>query len=139
MALRAKESDVRDVVDIDSTINLLPFLRAANRLVDFVVTKDTSSLLSAGLLRDIETYLAAHFAVHNRDHQYNSKSTGGASGSFTGQFAMRLEGTSPGQTAMLLDVTGTLTALSQQGGYPTVGVSWLGKRPSEQTNYVDRD
>jgi hypothetical protein len=138
MALRAKESDVRDVVDLDVTVNLLPFLRAANRLVDYVVTQDADGLLTTGMLRDVETFLAAHFAVHNRDHQYNSKSTGGASGSFTGQFAMRLESTSPGQTAMLLDLTGTLKQLNE-ARRPQIQVSWLGKRPSEQTNYVDRD
>src|SRR5574343_1674626 len=115
MALRAKESDVRDVVDVDSTVNLLPFLRTANKLVDYVATKDTGSLMSAAHLRELETWLAAHFAVYNRDHQYASKSTGGASGSFTGQFGLGLKGTSPGNTALGMDLTGTLTALNDQG------------------------
>ena len=138
MALRAKETDVRDVVDLGEEVNLLPFLRTANKLVDYVVTQDTDSLLTTAMCKEIEQYLAAHFAVANRDFQYASKSTGGASGSFTGQFAMRLESTSPGQTAMLLDLTGTLKRLSKVDS-GKIQVMWLGKAPSEQTDYVDRD
>jgi hypothetical protein len=138
MALRAKDTDVRDVADLDSTVNLLPFMRAANRLMDYVVTKDADGLLSTGLQRDIETFLSAHFAVCNRDKQYTSKSTGGASGSFQGQYGMRLESTDPGQTAMLLDLTGTLKQLNEARA-PKIQLQWLGKRPSEQTDYVDRD
>ena len=138
MALRANDSDVRDVADLDATINLLPFMRAANKIVDYVVTQDTGSLLSTGLLKDIETFVAAHFVVCNRDKQYTSKSTGGASGSFQGQYAMRFESTDPGQTAMLLDVTGTLKMLNE-ARRPRIQVQWLGKPPSEQIDYVDRD
>jgi len=50
---------------------------------------------------------------------------------------MRLESTDPGQTAMLLDVTGTLKRLNMpQSG--RVKVQWLGKPPSEQIDYVNR-
>ena len=138
MALRATDSDVRDAADLDPTINLLVFMRAANKIVDYVVTQDADGLLSTGLLKDIETFVAAHFAVCNRDKQYTSKSTGGASGSFQGQYAMRLESTDPGQTAMLLDVTGTLKQLNE-ARRPKIRVQWLGKPPSEQIDYVDRD
>jgi len=137
MALRANDSDVRDVADLDPAVNLLPFMRAANRLVTYIVTQDFDGLLSTALLKDVETFLAAHFAVCNRDKQYTSKSTGGASGSFQGQYGMRLESTDPGQTAMLLDVTGTLKRLNMpQSG--RVKVQWLGKPPSEQIDYVNR-
>ena len=138
MALRATDSDVRDVADLDAAINLLPFMRAASRIVDYVVTQDTAGLLSTGLLKDIETFVAAHFAVCNRDKQYTSKSTGGASGAFQGQYAMRFESTDPGQTAMMLDLTGTLKRLTKPDS-GKVQVMWLGKAPSDQINYVDRD
>jgi hypothetical protein len=71
------------------------------------------------------------------DKAYQSKSTGGASGTFQGQTGMRLESTDYGQAAMILDVTGRLASRSQGRTRPTV--AWGGKPPSEQTDYVDRD
>ena len=138
MALRATDSDIRDVADLDPAINLLPFMRAASRIVDYIVTQDTGGLLSTGLLKDIETYVAAHIVVCNRDKQYTSKSTGGASGAFQGQYGMRFESTDPGQTALMLDLTGTLKRLTKPDS-GKVQVMWLGKPPSSQIDYVNRD
>ena len=53
-----------------------------------------------------------------------------------------LDSTHYGQTAKLLDTSGCLAEISKEaetGGKTTVGIDWLGKPPSEQTDYVDRD
>jgi hypothetical protein len=51
---------------------------------------------------------------------------------------MYLEATLYGQTATRLDKSGCLAALAT-GERKVAGGVWLGRRPSEQTDYVDRD
>ncbi|GAF90891.1 unnamed protein product, partial [marine sediment metagenome] len=82
-----------------------------------------------------------HFYAH-ADQLYQARSTAGASATFQGQTGMILLSTQYGQTAMLLDVTGLLAKLSkdaEEGGKRKVTAAWLGRRPSAQTAYVDRD
>lgn len=136
MAYRVTEDEVRAVIEVDETIDMYPFIAAANSLTNRVATLDTDSILDTATLKEIERYLAAHCYAH-RDQQYTSKSTGSASGSFQGQYGMRLEGTKWGQMALTLDFTGTLASLQRMKNKATV--NWLGLPPSEQTDYVDRD
>ncbi len=136
MAIRTSSDAVRAVVDSDSDIDITAFIRTANALTDHVESKDTGNLLSEALLIEIETWLAAHFYAL-RDLQFISKSTEGASASFQGQTGMRLESTFQGQTALTLDHTGILASLNR--GKHNIGVQWLGKPPSTQLDYVDRD
>jgi len=136
MSWRIEEADLQAIVHTDSDLSLVPFIETANALADYVSSKDSKSQLSATLLKQIELYLAAHFYSH-RDQPYASKSTMGASASFQGQWGKGLESTRWGQTAMMLDVSGTLAAIAMGGGIATV--EWLGKPPSEQIDYIDRD
>lgn len=147
MSQRTTVADVEAILisnkQYDGSTSLQPFLDTAVPLVDWLVTKDTDSLLSAAMLERIEAYLSAHFYGH-ADQFVQSKSTGRATGAFQGQTAMVLMATYYGQTACLLDVTGNLAARSKDAeqGKPTdygVGVTWLGRPPSTQTDYVDRD
>ncbi len=137
MDLRTSDSRVRAVIDFDSSLNTAPFIRTANRLTDKVSAADSGGELGTELLLEIETYLAAHLCAQ-RDPQYSSKSTGGASGQFQGQFGQRLDATSWGQTALMLDVTGYLAKLNE-GKRSKASLTWVGKPPSEQTNIEDRD
>ena len=60
-----------------------------------------------------------------------------AEGQYTGQFGKGLERTRAGQNAMLFDETGYLRKISK--GVVLARVEWLGKPPSTQIDYKDRD
>ena len=117
---------------------LLPFMTAANSLVDDVIECASSKgvAVSDAKAELIETWLAAHFYKYAYDRQFSNKSTAGASGSYTGQTAMYLEGTTYGHTAIVLDRSLCLVNFSKQ---QVAGGFWMGKAPSEQIDYVDRD
>lgn len=119
--------------------DLTPFIDAASAMVDDAVTcaSDRDITIDSTRAELIERWLAAHFYATS-DKTYQSKSTEGASASFTGQTAMYLESTLYGQHAMRLDKSGCLSAA---GGAErkTARAKWLGKRPSLQTDYVDMD
>ena len=136
MTARATDTGVRGIIETGPNISTSPFIVTANRLVNWLTeTCDTASVLSADLLAEIETWLAAHFYAH-RDPQYIEKKTADASAAFQGKTAMYLDSTFWGQTAQMLDVTGCLKSINKGG---RVGLVWLGKPPSDQINYADRD
>ena len=105
-------------------------------LTTTITLEDGSTTTLAAL---IEAQLAAHFYKYARDRQLSQKSTAGASGSYSGQTAMYLEGTTYGQSALSLDISGCLQAIAMGQQNKKARGSWLGKRPSEQTAYADRD
>jgi hypothetical protein len=123
--------------DADAAPSLTPRIETATVIVDRVATCATAKAitLTAAELELIERWLSAHFYAMT-DQTYSSKSTGGASASFHGQTGLALDATKYGQTAKLLDYSGCLTAI---GGRQVASGAWLGKRPSEQTLYTDRD
>lgn len=147
MAWRVREDDLDNIIlvaDADGTISaatrraMSAAIDAANVLTDRVETEDSSSVLTAAELIQIEKYLAAHFlACHQQ--QYANKATEGASATFQGQFKTRLDSTDFGQRAILLDASGYLASLSQEGGRQKVSAAWLGRPVSAQTEYEDRD
>ena len=87
---------------------------------------------------DIETLLACHFYKYARDKQVMSKSTAGASGTFAGQTAMYLEGTTYGQSAMSADYSGCLQAIAMGQNKKKARGAWLGRTISEQRAYYSR-
>lgn len=135
MAWRVTQSEVRDLIDSDSDIDMGPFIQTANVLVDKVTARDSGSLMSASDLLELERYLAAHFYEH-RDPQVSREKTGEASATFQGEFGKGLESSKWGRTALMLDETGLLKSLDKGG---RTRMLWLGRSPSEQTDYVDRD
>ena len=135
MAWRVTPQDVRDIIDTDANKTVDPFIRMATALTDKVVAADSDGLLGDGLPREIELNLSAHF-YEAHDQQYTEKETDDAQAKFQGQFGMGLKSTKYGQNALLLDLTGYLRALGKGG---RVGATWLGRPPSEQTAYVNRD
>lgn len=136
---RTNSSNVANILldNYDGTTVLDRFIDTAASLTNKVSTNDTASELDAADLELIERYLAAHFYCL-ADPLYASKSTGGASGSFQGQTGMGLDFTPYGQTAKRLDVTGYLARLDMPTR-PKAGSIWLGKAPSNQIPYVNRD
>lgn len=125
----------------DGTTDLTPFIKTAGIVTDWLDAKDAGNEVSDSALAEIEAYLAAHFYEHS-DQITQTRSTGGASGSFQGQTAMVFMGTKYGQTACAIDMTGLLAKRSKEvetGQKRVASVSWLGKQPSDQLDYVDRD
>lgn len=124
----------------DGTLpDLTAFVETASAVVDDVedcaAARDRT--LGSTRLELIERWLAAHFYAVS-DQPYRSKSTADASATFQGDTAMYFEATKYGQTAMRLDPSGCLAAIG--GAAPArARAFWLGKPPSEQTDYEDRD
>jgi hypothetical protein len=149
---RTTTQAVQDVLGRDYDADRAPSLKVrmetAKVVVDRVavcaLAKDVS--YTAEELELIERWLAAHlYAVS--DKPYASRSTLSASGSFAGQTGKGLEFTQYGQHAMLLDYAGCLIDLQNQAAaspapaWPeaVAGGAWLGRPPSSQTDYEDRD
>ena len=102
-----------------------PFIQTANILVTEYLG---SSSLSVALLKEIETYLAAHF-VTLRDRMTEDEEADGVSFTFQGEFGKALDSSQYGQTAQILDSTGTLASLTDEDR-----VAFLAKAGSEATN-----
>ena len=116
---------------------LTPFIEAASAIVDRIVTCAATRdyTLSSTEQELIERWLAAHmFKLSDRQHV--SRSTNGASASFGGQLGTGFEFTSYGQMALRLDPSGCLSSLDKR---QTARMIWLGKPPSAQTPYEQRN
>ena len=117
--------------------SLTPYIETANVIVTRVATCATARdrTLTSTELELVERWLAAHFYVQS-DQTWQSKSTEGASASFHGQTGMHLESSRYGQAAMDIDYSGCLASFSSA---QSVTFGWLGRPPSEQTAYSERD
>jgi hypothetical protein len=113
-------------------------IRAGSALMDQVIAcaADKGASFTEEEAQLMETYLAAFFYQMN-DKGYTSRRTGSASGNFAGQWGKYLESNNYGQAAMVLDKTGCLHDIAQ--GVQEATGRWLGKRPSQQTPYDQRD
>ena len=127
---RTTAEDVRQVIEVDteSTPDLTPFILVANELV-------TEHCVGAGLtdarLKLIETWLAAHF-YEARMELATSESVGGASKSYQRPSELFLHQTKHGQTALMLDTSGNLAALSTSRKHGRkIGVAWVGTHPGD--------
>ena len=81
MAIRTTATTVGGIIEVDSNVSVSPMIDVANELVDKVATNDTNGVMTVGMLRHLETYLAAYFYAI-RCQQYKEKKTGDASASF---------------------------------------------------------
>lgn len=116
--------------------DLTGFIDAASIMIDQVVACAISKKrpLTDSQAEILERYLTAHYYGH-ADQFFTSKSTSGASGSFQGQFGKGLEGSQYGQTAMSLDPSGCLKALSMGN---KIQLGWLGKNKCDQISITER-
>ena len=123
--------------DTANAPSLTRFIQMANLFTNRVNTcaANRGVTLTSDELTEIEGLMAAHF-YQASDQGYASKNTEGAGATFHGQTGKRLEGTKYGQAAMTLDPSGCVAAL---GNGARAGAFWLGKAPSNQIDYVDRD
>jgi hypothetical protein len=122
--------------DTVNTPSLTPYIDTAASVIDDVVdcAARKGITMSDAKLELLERWMAAHFYCV-MDKPYSSKSTSGASGSFHGQTAQGFSATLYGQQAMRIDTSGCLYAIDETR---VAGGFWMGKRPTEQTNYRDR-
>ncbi len=135
-AHRTNEVAVRQVIELAPGLDINPFITAANVLTTRVASQDSSGILGADALSEIERYLAAHFA-NSRDPQPQEETVDrDVSATYQGKTEVGLDGTWWGQHAQLLDFTGELSRMSKG---TVAKVVWLGKPVSEQTPYQNRD
>ncbi len=136
MAARTTSTVVQNILgdNYDGSTDVAPFIATATAVVDWLVTKDSSSVLTATLNERIEAYLAAHYYAHH-DQLYDSKNTGKSSAKYQGQYGQGFRSTRYGQSALELDVSGNLTTMGKR----PAKVAWMGLPPSDQTDYEDRD
>jgi hypothetical protein len=137
MSIRCTPESVQKILldNYDKSSQLDSFIATASALTDWVQAQDITLILTPALLTEIEKYLAAHF-YQIADPGYQSRSTGGASGQFTGQTAMVLNQTRYGQMAMTLDMSGALERRSkevEEGGRRIIQV-YASTQPG---NYAD--
>lgn len=117
--------------------SLQPFVDAAAAVMLRVIACATakSITLTTDEKELTERWLAAHLYAM-QDQTYAAKNTQSAGGTFHGQTGLYLDGTKYGQSAKMIDYSGCLAALGMRAvarGY------WLGKAPSAQVPYQDRD
>lgn len=113
------------------------FVSSASAVMGRVVTCAARKgiTLAADELELVERWLAAHLYAMV-DQTYASKNTQSAGGSFHGQTGLNLDGTKYGQNARMLDYSGCLSAIASRA---VAGGFWLGKPPSAQVDYEDRN
>ena len=115
---RIIKTDVDVLLEIDDTLWNASFLTMASMIVDEEID---ATKLSETRLKEIERNLAAHFYCL-KDVRASSEGAGGVSVSYAVSIGQGLAGTSFGQTAMLLDSTGALTAMNNKKGKTRVMV-----------------
>ena len=102
---RVSDAEVREIMDIDSSItDLTPFITAANLVI-------TARLSGAGhsdeLLKEIERWFSAHL-IASRDPLTKIEKLGDASRTIQGEFGKGLDSTTYGQNVKLLDTSGIM-------------------------------
>ncbi len=138
---RTTSGAVLDLLQRDYDTRRKPSLNvhiaSANAMVTRVAACATAKgkTLTAVELELIERWLAAHKYVCI-DQTYAEKTTGDAKAVYHGRTGMGLESSRYGQEAMNLDYSGCLESLNKR---KTARLVWLGKPPSEQTDYEARD
>jgi hypothetical protein len=138
----AVQAILLDNYDSVACPDLTPFVDASNAVVSQVSTCaiSRSQTLSTSVLELIERWLAAHFYVA-ADPLYSKSKTADATGEFQGRNFGRVENvaldsTDYGRRAKMLDHTGCLASLGVSSLPQAV---WLGKAPSDQIDYTDRN
>ena len=124
--------------DYDGTSSLEPFMAAANNSIDayiVAVAQYKSVTVTSTLAELLERWLAAFFYKMS-DQQYQSKNSGKSSASFRGTTGTDLSSNTYGVAVRMMDPYRVLAPLMEGRIASTV---WLGKVPSEQIPYEQRN
>ena len=109
--MRTNVTDVKNILD-NTTLSdpiITGYIDSANVFVTEYLEPTT---LSAIMLEEIEKWLSAHLISFTRERMAASEEAGGAKIKYIGVFGKGLDSTPYGQTAIMLDDTGTLLELS---------------------------
>lgn len=126
---RTSETAVAELLDRDYKRgrSLDPFIKSATIVIDRVVKNGPVDNETAELM---ERWLAAYFYTKS-DPTYSQRYTMGAGGQFNRDKNAYLDG------AAGIDPTGTLKGELEEGG--SASVEWLGKDPSQQIPWYNRN
>lgn len=111
--MRTTIDDVKNILDdtsLDDTV-IEGFINSANV---FVTETLGTKGLSADLLMNIEMWISAHMITVTRERAYKEAGAGGAYVKYAGQWGEGLLGSTYGQMAAALDLSGTLTNIAKQ-------------------------
>lgn len=117
-----------------SGTNLLPFIRPASRVVDRAIEcADAKGItIDSDTAKDMETWYAAYLYTR-ADPTMKSKSTLSSSGSNNSTGNEFADG------AIQMDPSGCLADIINNTKQITAGGGWLGRKPSEKTDYGSWD
>lgn len=118
-----------------------PFMDAATGIVDWIDICDVDNVNSDTQLAKIETWLSAHYYGVS-EQLLQSKSEGGASGSFQGQTGKYFEATTFGQMAISLDLSGCLAKKQAElvkGQKFTTQFAHVGTRRANRRTFDERN
>lgn len=104
-----KVIEILDNTTLDDDI-ITSIINSANV---FVTESLVGKGLSDAILAEIERWLAAHMIVSSRERLAAKEGAGGAFIEYAGQWGEGLLSTSYGQTAMMMDTSGTLLAIAK--------------------------
>ena len=107
---RINEARIQEIMDtaLDEG-NITTYLNVAN---NFVTQNLGSSGLDTATLADIEAFITAHFIAMTKERQALTEKIGDVWITYQGEFGKFLQMTTYGQTALMLDTTGTLAKVS---------------------------
>jgi len=121
MANRVTDDEVFEIIETSLT-DIDVFINTANLMVTGYLT---GKGLSDATMKEIEKYISAHI-LSLRDPRTKSVGVDVLSESYQGQWGLGLNGTSYGQTAILLDTSGTLAMLAKNGGAQASSMNVIG-------------
>lgn len=111
MTDRVTSADVKAI--IDTPLDVCSFITTAHTLVDVLLLDKE---LSDDMLRQVELYLAAHFAALTEERGgLIRSSTGEGAETMSDSYEMGLSLTRYGQQAMVIDTSGTLKEANEEG------------------------
>jgi len=105
MAVRAKPAEVKEIISTSIGTSIIEtIITTANTIVN---SNLTGKGLSDNVLKQIEMWLSAHLIASTYNRQAQSKKVGDAKDDYA-KLGMNFKSTTYGQTAILLDSSGSL-------------------------------
>ena len=137
MAIRTTDTAVGKIIELNSSIDVTPFIEIASALVDSVCVPLT---YTGTQLELIERWLSAHFYAI-RDPRAKREKAGPVSQEVQSDVKAGLNVTHYGQMAMTADFKGGLASLdksTQEGKSRTIGIQYLGTTTLSQEIAYDQ-
>lgn len=125
---RTTQTAVKRIIDVDTAVNLTPFIDTASELVTEVC--ESLGTYSEDRLELIERWLAAHFyAIFDQQNQLTGEKTGPVSAQYGQNVGVGLKYTRWGHQVLLLDTAGGFAALNanaEKGARVQRNITFLG-------------